>query len=148
MSFRIKQVPFHSFIFSHGWYPNILKKKKLSKYEWVLSRNILQWFLAFQSFNFMNFLLFHDLEEKIFGIFFLISLFSPPIFECSRSVNSKMSFWCFQIFQKNNGIFSRISASEKRSNQKSSVRESKQVIQLEVWCALIFLMYTLGFLDG
>ena len=38
-----------------------------------------------------------------------------------------MSFWCLQIPQKIKEIFSRIStlASKKRSNQKSSVRESK-----------------------
>jgi hypothetical protein len=39
----------------------------------------------------------------------------------------KMSFWCLQIFQKNNNFFFRIPAlaSKKRSNQKSSVKESK-----------------------
>ena len=38
-----------------------------------------------------------------------------------------MSFWCLQIFQKINEIFSRISAlaSKTCSNQKSSARESK-----------------------
>ena len=38
-----------------------------------------------------------------------------------------MSFWCHQIDQKTNEIFVRISAlaTKKRSNQKSSVRDSK-----------------------
>ena len=38
-----------------------------------------------------------------------------------RSDNFKMSFWCLQIFQKTNEIFSRISALayKKRSNQKN-----------------------------
>ena len=40
---------------------------------------------------------------------------------------SKCLFWCLQISQKPNETFSRISvlASKKKSNQKSSVRESK-----------------------
>ena len=46
---------------------------------------------------------------------------------CLQSVNFKMSFWCLQISQKTNEIFSRIFAlaSKKRSNQKRSVKESK-----------------------
>ena len=44
-----------------------------------------------------------------------------------RSVNSEMFFWCLQIDQKPNEIFLRISAlaSKQRSNQKSTLRESK-----------------------
>jgi hypothetical protein len=44
-----------------------------------------------------------------------------------RSVDFKMSFWCHRLDQNTNLIFSRISAlaSKKRSNQKSSVKESK-----------------------
>ena len=44
-----------------------------------------------------------------------------------RSANFEMSFWWLQINQKTNKIFVRISALafKKRSNQKSSVRESK-----------------------
>ena len=44
-----------------------------------------------------------------------------------RSVSYEMFFWCLLIDQKTNEIFVRISAlaSKKRSNQKSSVRESK-----------------------
>ena len=46
----------------------------------------------------------------------------------SRSVNFEMSVWCLQIDQKTNESFVRIStlASKSRSNQKSSVIESKQ----------------------
>ena len=44
-----------------------------------------------------------------------------------RSVNFEMSFWGLQISQKTNEIYLRISAlaSTKKSNQKSTVRESK-----------------------
>ena len=46
---------------------------------------------------------------------------TPCVMHLKRSVNFKMSFWCLQIFQKTNEIFSRISAlaSKKRSNQKN-----------------------------
>ena len=54
-------------------------------------------------------------------------LYSPSEPHFRRSVNFEMPFWCLQISQKTNEIFSRISAlaSKKKSNQKSSVRESK-----------------------
>ena len=44
-----------------------------------------------------------------------------------RSVTFEMSFWCHQSDQKPNEIFERIFAlaTKKRSNQKSSERESK-----------------------
>ena len=76
---------------------------------------------------------------KIFFCYFLRNNYSHNIIiskytlfqiqNCGwRSVNFKMSFWRLQSSQKKQEYFVRISAlaSRKRSNQKSSVRESKK----------------------
>ena len=78
---------------------------------------------------------------KIFFCYFLRNNYSHNIIiskytlfqiqNCGwRSVNFKMSFWRLQSSQKKQEYFVRISAlaSRKRSNQKSSVRESKKKI--------------------
>ena len=59
-----------------------------------------------------------------------------------------MSFWCLQIFHKTNDNFSRISAlvSKKRSNQKSSVRESNPPISC-IKCPY-FLIWGYGRIPG
>ena len=61
--------------------------------------------------------------EVIINLYVNVSVVGLP----KGQLISKYPFGVFKSPKKNNGIFSRISslASKKRSNQKSSVRESK-----------------------
>ena len=77
--------------------------------------------------NFMKSSVIRNMSDATSGWKFVSITVATGGFLHKGQVNFEMSFWCLQIDQKNNEIFARISAlaSKKRSNQKSSVRESK-----------------------